>query len=414
MRSNAKPQRVEILREKYDMMLLFPFVPEEKDVIQTKMVKLQAFQRIMLGLDKQMGQMNRYKAVFRTPRCRNDIFASHFTTKQRTSLLRRKSVRVGSSRKPCQAGKLNELVEHMEEDAAYIAEWKAGLRNEWIHRLRELRGEDLNQTTNKDKQQQKSANSSNFFSVPSSFTSSYHRIRVTPEATEHEYSIIVAKSIAQRLQLTCGLTTHMFKNYNNDKIFLAVKADSADLKEEAARTKYHLQLRQRPFTPYHRAEDRNWGEAVQTMKVVQEAEEHLLSVTQELDPRYNKNSDGDSGADTMADSDTPSDVEGLEPEIDPLLFHAGDVERGTGGTSLAMVGRKLSRAKSRSRNKQSKLKGKIKGRISTRSSTRRRSATEIAAASFAQLFQKGERGQSCHAHPDVLWQCTVAMYCGRT
>ncbi|DBA05103.1 TPA: hypothetical protein N0F65_000791 [Lagenidium giganteum] len=62
-----------------------------------------------------------------------------------------------------------------------------------------------------------------------------------------KFRVIVAKTVARRLQLTCGLTTQMFMNADKTKIVLTIRADDHDLRVEAARVGYQLQVSNRPF-----------------------------------------------------------------------------------------------------------------------------------------------------------------------
>lgn len=64
-----------------------------------------------------------------------------------------------------------------------------------------------------------------------------------------------------------------------------MKADSGDLQDEAKRTGYRMQLRQRPFHEHNQAEDRNWVDHKLTEEEVKKSVEHLRDVTLELDPR---------------------------------------------------------------------------------------------------------------------------------
>ncbi|DAZ98225.1 TPA: hypothetical protein N0F65_011693 [Lagenidium giganteum] len=61
------------------------------------------------------------------------------------------------------------------------------------------------------------------------------------------FGVLVAKTVARRIQLACGLTTHMVVSANRRQIVMMVKADDNDLRVEAARLEYRLQVSNRPF-----------------------------------------------------------------------------------------------------------------------------------------------------------------------
>ncbi|KAG1703865.1 hypothetical protein DVH05_006874 [Phytophthora capsici] len=65
--------------------------------------------------------------------------------------------------------------------------------------------------------------------------------------TETKFCELVATSIARRVQLACGLTTRMFLSCDADEIIMTIKADNDDLRVEADRTNYRLQVSNKPF-----------------------------------------------------------------------------------------------------------------------------------------------------------------------
>jgi len=65
--------------------------------------------------------------------------------------------------------------------------------------------------------------------------------------TQLRFSELVAKAISRRLQLACGLETHMFLSVDGDEIICTVKADAKDLMTEADRTDYSVQTLNMPF-----------------------------------------------------------------------------------------------------------------------------------------------------------------------
>ncbi|RHY14559.1 hypothetical protein DYB32_010837 [Aphanomyces invadans] len=86
--------------------------------------------------------------------------------------------------------------------------------------------------------------------------------------TETKFCELVVRSIAKRLQLTCGLTVRMFKNKLGDGIIMTVRADEGDLAIEAERTQYRLQTSNKPFDAVHSAKlqtiEREVGAAAMT------------------------------------------------------------------------------------------------------------------------------------------------------
>ncbi|KAF1327051.1 Anoctamin-like protein, partial [Globisporangium splendens] len=65
--------------------------------------------------------------------------------------------------------------------------------------------------------------------------------------TESLFCELVAMAIARRVQLACGLTTRLFRSVDNDEILMTIKADDGDLRIEADRTNYRLQVSNKPF-----------------------------------------------------------------------------------------------------------------------------------------------------------------------
>jgi len=66
-------------------------------------------------------------------------------------------------------------------------------------------------------------------------------------ATQREFSLLVAKAIAKRIQLGCGLSTSMSFSYDQDEIMCTVTADLNDLMVEADRTDFLVQYENNPF-----------------------------------------------------------------------------------------------------------------------------------------------------------------------
>ncbi|OQS01158.1 anoctamin-like protein [Achlya hypogyna] len=73
------------------------------------------------------------------------------------------------------------------------------------------------------------------------------------DTTEEQFCELMARAVAKRIQLVCGLTTSMFKSHAGDVILVLIEADEGDLKIEAERTKYRLQTSNKPFDVVHEA-----------------------------------------------------------------------------------------------------------------------------------------------------------------
>eukprot|EP00936_MAST-01D_sp_MAST-1D-sp1_P000418 g418.t1 len=64
---------------------------------------------------------------------------------------------------------------------------------------------------------------------------------------KRQYDHLVVRAVVRRLQLTCGLTTKMKYSFAGDSIIVVVRADEGDLRTEAARIGYKMQLYNQPF-----------------------------------------------------------------------------------------------------------------------------------------------------------------------
>ncbi|KAH7477222.1 Anoctamin-10 [Phytophthora ramorum] len=69
----------------------------------------------------------------------------------------------------------------------------------------------------------------------------------TEPTTEQRFCELVATAISRRVQLACGLTTRMFLSCDADEIIMTIKSENDDLRVEADRTNYRLQLSNKPF-----------------------------------------------------------------------------------------------------------------------------------------------------------------------
>ena len=66
--------------------------------------------------------------------------------------------------------------------------------------------------------------------------------------TTRKFNQLIACTIVRRLQLSCGLSTAMKMSVDGDEIICVVRADENDLRTEAARSGYRLQLYNQPFS----------------------------------------------------------------------------------------------------------------------------------------------------------------------
>ena len=66
--------------------------------------------------------------------------------------------------------------------------------------------------------------------------------------TTRKFHELVASAIVRRLQLSCGLSTRMKRSVDGDEIICVVRADEEDLRTEAERVSYRLQLYNQPFS----------------------------------------------------------------------------------------------------------------------------------------------------------------------
>ncbi|RHY58460.1 hypothetical protein DYB34_000239 [Aphanomyces astaci] len=135
------------------------------------------------------------------------------------------------------------------------------------------------------------------------------------DTTETKFCELVVRSMAKRLQLTCGLTVRMFKSKRGDEIIMTVKADEGDLKVEAERTEYRLQTSNKPFDAIHtsklEAVARDVGDVVMA-----ESKAHLNNIQRHS---------------------TTSQI-APEPEMDPLLISHGKVHHMKLHTALEIWG----------------------------------------------------------------------------
>ncbi|RLN26609.1 hypothetical protein BBJ28_00017546, partial [Nothophytophthora sp. Chile5] len=111
--------------------------------------------------------------------------------------------------------------------------------------------------------------------------------------TELRFCELVATAISRRVQLACGLTTRMFLSCDGDEIILTVTPDNDDLRVEADRTNYRLQLSNKPFdSMLHRDKirdlkreigDDHWLKSVELLRVKRGTANETSEVP-EMDP----------------------------------------------------------------------------------------------------------------------------------
>ncbi|KAJ0407910.1 hypothetical protein P43SY_009197 [Pythium insidiosum] len=122
----------------------------------------------------------------------------------------------------------------------------------------------------------------------------YERVIGNSEPTDEKtFCRLVAKSVARRVQLACGLTTRMFESCDQDEIIMTLKADDNDLRVEADRSDYALQVSNKPFNNLVHKEKLEMVRAEIGDEMMQKARSHLLRVrgcsskspgTPEMDP----------------------------------------------------------------------------------------------------------------------------------
>ena len=81
----------------------------------------------------------------------------------------------------------------------------------------------------------------------------------------------------------------MYFSVDDDEIIMVIMADENDLRTEAARAKYSLQVRLQPFSAKHKAEDSNWREMhkdayIKSIHHLSRTCDTFNPVTPEMDP----------------------------------------------------------------------------------------------------------------------------------
>ncbi|GLE02983.1 hypothetical protein PINS_up011862 [Pythium insidiosum] len=122
----------------------------------------------------------------------------------------------------------------------------------------------------------------------------YERVIGNSDPTDEKtFCRLVAKAVARRVQLACGLTTRMFESCDQDEIIMTLKADDNDLRVEADRSDYALQVSNKPFNTLVHKEKLEAVRAEIGEEWMQKARDHLLRIrgcssqspgTPEMDP----------------------------------------------------------------------------------------------------------------------------------
>uniref|UniRef100_M4B5K8 Anoctamin transmembrane domain-containing protein n=1 Tax=Hyaloperonospora arabidopsidis (strain Emoy2) TaxID=559515 RepID=M4B5K8_HYAAE len=94
--------------------------------------------------------------------------------------------------------------------------------------------------------------------------------------TEAKFCELVATAVARRVQLACGLTTRLFLSCDADEVIMTIKTDDNDLRVEADRTNYRLQVSNKPFcqtlhdgkleTMRQEMGDKDWHESIDHLR----------------------------------------------------------------------------------------------------------------------------------------------------
>ncbi|OQR89568.1 anoctamin [Thraustotheca clavata] len=146
-------------------------------------------------------------------------------------------------------------------------------------------------------------------------------IKSSDNTTEEKFCELVARAIAKRIQLVCGLTTYMVKSQKGDMILLLIQADDGDLKIEAERTKYRLQTSNKPFAPVHAQKLEKFHENNENM--IAEAKAHLHVTRGRTKGIYSKPRSPRRPNSPKRVPQTELNQED-EPEMDPWLISKGD------------------------------------------------------------------------------------------
>lgn len=111
--------------------------------------------------------------------------------------------------------------------------------------------------------------------------------------TEVLFCELVAMTIARRVQLACGLTTRMFRSCDDDEIIMTIKTDDNDLRVEADRINYRLQVSNKPFDMWAHGDknnivrqeigDEEWRKSIEHLRHIR-GSPHEDSEFPEMDP----------------------------------------------------------------------------------------------------------------------------------
>ncbi|KDO32354.1 hypothetical protein SPRG_02832 [Saprolegnia parasitica CBS 223.65] len=136
--------------------------------------------------------------------------------------------------------------------------------------------------------------------------------------TEALFCELIARAVAKRIQLVCGLSTTMFHSQDGKQILVLIQADEGDLRIQAERTKYRLQTSNKPFSSVHADKLARIAAANPTENVLSDAKTHLLATRGHTKGISVKNEEQQTALLTRAES-----VEDDEPEMDPWLISRG-------------------------------------------------------------------------------------------
>jgi hypothetical protein len=194
-----------------DLVLLFPLAHVKTDTKKSIYTK-EFYVKKFLGLreDKKTGEefQDKSSCLYRTERCYLTVDGKMGITEgHRPSV-----VKAGEGEVRVRSQTMNLRHEHEQ-----LKEKQTFLENEYQQLLNEVRKE------------QKSGSPSD------------------KHATQREFSLIIAKAVAKRIQLACGLTTSMRFSYDQDQIMMTITADTNDLMVEADRTDFLVQYENKPF-----------------------------------------------------------------------------------------------------------------------------------------------------------------------
>lgn len=105
-----------------------------------------------------------------------------------------------------------------------------------------------------------------------------HYIGHVDPIPQKRFCELIVAAITRRLQVACGLSTRVFRSFDDKNIFIAVRADDIDLRSEANRINYHLQVSNKPFHARHAELNKMLREDLMGEDAFAESIAHLLAV----------------------------------------------------------------------------------------------------------------------------------------